>query len=121
MQMTVRSITYVEIPANDPSAAAKFYSTLFGWNTELTPEMDYYSFRTGDKLGGGFPKVGEMATAGDVILYLESTNINDDLRRIEGLGGKMVVPKTEIPSMGYWAIFTDPTGNRIGLFEQTGQ
>jgi predicted enzyme related to lactoylglutathione lyase len=26
------------------------------------------------------------------------------------------VPKTEIPGMGWYAIFSDPTGNRIGLF-----
>ena len=114
--MAMRSIVHIEIPANDPPATARFYSTLFGWETEQMPQMEYYGFQSGNT-PGGFPKTGQMATAGEVILYLESSNIDDDLQRIEGMGGHMVVPRTEIPSMGYFAIFTDPTGNKVGLFE----
>jgi uncharacterized protein len=114
--MAMRSIVHVEIPANDPAATARFYTTLFGLAAEVDEQMNYTSFRAGNT-GGGFPKVGEMATAGEVIVYLDSPSINEDLSKIEGLGGCTIVPKTEIPGMGYFAIFTDPTGNKVGLFE----
>jgi predicted enzyme related to lactoylglutathione lyase len=31
------------------------------------------------------------------------------------------MPKTEIPGIGWWGMFTDPTGNKIGLFTDTSQ
>ena len=51
------------------------------------PQMDYYGFRMGST-GGGFPKVGEMATAGEVVIYLESADINEDLQKISGRHGR---------------------------------
>ena len=114
--MAMRSIAHIEIPAGDPAAAGKFYSTLFGWETESMPGMDYEGFRTGTVVGG-FPRVGPMATAGEVVLYIESAGIDEDLRRIEAEGGHAIVPRSEIPGMGHFAIFTDPTGNKVGLFE----
>jgi predicted enzyme related to lactoylglutathione lyase len=27
-----------------------------------------------------------------------------------------VVPKTEIPGIGWFGVFTDPTGNKVGLY-----
>ena len=107
---------HVEIPAEDRAALADFYNELFGWDFEHIPEpMNYTTFRTGS-IGGGFPDVGEMYEPGDVLVYLESNDIEDDLRRIEGRGGQTVMPNTEIPGMGWFAIFTDPTGNKLALF-----
>ncbi|MBV9707198.1 MAG: VOC family protein, partial [Chloroflexi bacterium] len=41
------------------------------------------------------------------------------LAKVEELGGKTVRSKTEIPNTGWFAIFTDPTGNTIALFTNT--
>jgi uncharacterized protein len=38
----------------------------------------------------------------------------------ESLGGKILMPKTEIPHVGWWAAFADPTGNRIALYTSMG-
>jgi predicted enzyme related to lactoylglutathione lyase len=51
------------------------------------------------------------------IVYL---NGGDDLQevasKIEANGGKIIVPKTEIgPEMGFYAMFSDSEGNRLGL------
>jgi predicted enzyme related to lactoylglutathione lyase len=45
-----------------------------------------------------------------------SEDIDADLRKAESLGGTTVVPKTEIPQVGWFAIFKDPSGNKVGLF-----
>ena len=37
--------------------------------------------------------------------------------KVVKLGGQIVVPKMEIPGMGWWALALDPEGNQIGLFE----
>ena len=39
--------------------------------------------------------------------------------RIEGAGGKVVMPKTQItPEIGYMAFFMDTEGNKVGLHSQ---
>ncbi len=114
--MAKRSIVHIEIPAADQHSAARFYADLFGWETQPVPEMDYTTFASGN-VGGGFPTAGTMAQAGEVLVYLSSDDIDADLRKIESMGGKTVTPKMEIPNTGWFAIFTDPTGNKIGLFK----
>jgi len=44
-------------------------------------------------------------------------NIEATLAKIKAHGGTTAVPKTEIPGMGWFAIFNDPTGNMIGLYQ----
>lgn len=108
---------HIEFAANDPQAAARFYFDLFGWKTEFMQPMDYVTFESQPGLGGGFPKVdGKIINAGDVYIYIATDDIEATLTKIESLGGKTLVPKTEIPNMGWFALFTDPTGNRVGLY-----
>lgn len=44
-------------------------------------------------------------------------SVSDYADKVQQLGGMMVVPKTAIPRMGYFAVALDPEGNPIGLFE----
>jgi predicted enzyme related to lactoylglutathione lyase/ferritin-like metal-binding protein YciE/predicted ester cyclase len=117
-----RSIVHIEIPAADRRLTASFYNELFGWEYEHMDESMSYTTFTGGNLGGGFPDVNEMNPAGEVLFYVESDDIESDLRRVESLGGDTVVPRTEIPGYGYFAIVSDPTGNPFGLYytEQPG-
>ena len=67
--------------------------------------------------GGAFPKVDdEMYKPGDVLLYVATQDIEATLSKAESLGAKVLVPKTEIPGIGWYAIFTDPAGARMALF-----
>jgi predicted enzyme related to lactoylglutathione lyase len=81
------------------------------------PDGDYVCFEAPPGPGGGFPKVdGELIKPGDVLVYVATDDIDATLAKAEALGGKTLVPKTEIPGMGWWALFSDPTGNCVGLF-----
>jgi predicted enzyme related to lactoylglutathione lyase len=113
--MSDRSIVHIELSANNREKAAEFYSKLFGWEVQQIPEMNYATFSTTGDLGGGFNPVSEDNPAGTVIAYVNSEDIEADLTKIESLGGKRLVPKTEIPTVGWFAMFADPTGNKVGL------
>ncbi|HEX4202864.1 MAG TPA: WYL domain-containing protein [Ktedonobacteraceae bacterium] len=64
----------------------------------------------------GFPGPSEPTYQPDrLLVYLTTDDIDATLAAIEAHGGKTVVSKTEIPHVGWWAIFTDPAGNHIGL------
>ena|SRR5579864_5249362 len=118
--MAAHPIVHVELSATDPQAASQFYKDIFDWQITVAPEFDYHMFQAEGGPGGGFVKVGSpsdgVSKVGDVLIYLGSDDIDADLRKVEARGGKTVTPKMEIPQTGWFGVFTDPSGNRIGLF-----
>ena len=49
--------------------------------------------------------------------YISVESVEEYSKKIEALGGKIVVPKMEIPGLGWWAIALDPEGNHFGILE----
>jgi len=80
------------------------------------PEMNYTMWEDGSGSGGGFPQVSEENPAGQVLVYIASDDIDADLQHVEKLGGKVLREKTEIPGMGWFGVFQDPTGNVLALY-----
>jgi predicted enzyme related to lactoylglutathione lyase len=119
--MSTRNIVHVEIPAANMEATSKFYQKLFDWKTLHIPEMNYTLWDNGKGSAGGFPAVSDQNPAGQVIVYIDSKDIDADLKKVEKLGGKVLMPKTEIPQTGWFGIFQDPTGNVIGLYTNMGE
>jgi predicted enzyme related to lactoylglutathione lyase len=116
--MASHPIVHIEFPAANSAAAGSFYAELFGWRVRQRPELGGYAYFEADGgLGGGFPQVdGQMVTPGNVLVYVGTDDIEATLARAEQLGGSRVVPKTKIPPLGWFAVFADPTGNRVALF-----
>jgi len=109
-------IVHIELSAADRQAAARFYADIFGWQTQDFPEMNYTTFSTGEgSVGGGLNPVQEGNPAGTVVPYIQTDDIDATLAKIEARGGQTVVPKMEIPGVGFIAHFSDPTGNRMAL------
>lgn len=116
--MANHPVVHLEIPANDPQAAGKFYSELFDWKLELDPTFNYLQFDAGSGPSGAFVQIGgeSDAKAGEMLVYFGTDDIDASLAKVEALGGKIVTPKMEIPGTGWFAVFTDPTGNRAALY-----
>jgi predicted enzyme related to lactoylglutathione lyase len=116
--MAAHPIVHVELSAIDPKAASQYYQDIFGWQITVAPEFDYHMFQAEGGPGGGFVNIGGEAgtKAGDVLVYIASDDIEADLRKVEAKGGKTVTPKMEIPQTGWFGVFTDPSGNKIGLY-----
>ncbi len=117
-------VSIVEIPTSDFSRAIAFYEAILDINIEKV-EMDGVQM-------GLFPNDGEgvfvhlihgsdyKPSSDGAIIYL---NTGSDLQavadRIEANGGEILMPKTEIgPEMGYYALFADTEGNRLGLHSE---
>jgi predicted enzyme related to lactoylglutathione lyase len=49
--------------------------------------------------------------------YIWVESVDEYSKKIEKLGGKIKVPKMEIPSLRWWALGLDPEGNIFGLLE----
>ena len=116
-RMANHPIVHVEFATTDREASGKFYSELFGWNVQQFPEMQYAMFSAEGGPGGGFATVdGQMINQGEVSVYVGTDDIDASLAKANELGGKTVVPKTEIPGYGNFAFFLDPSGTKVGLF-----
>ncbi|MEJ7643114.1 MAG: VOC family protein [Chryseolinea sp.] len=114
-------ISIVEIPTEDFTRAVGFYQSILNVAIE---EVDMGGVRM-----GVLPSVEETVNVVLVkgedykpsfhgpLIYL---NAGDDmepiLKKIQSNGGEVIVPKTEIsPDMGFFALFTDTEGNKLGL------
>jgi predicted enzyme related to lactoylglutathione lyase len=111
------TLVHFEIPADDIDRARNFYSGLFGWEINAIPDMDYWLITTsGEKaVGGGMMK--RQNPEQSITNYIDVPSVDDYAAKIEALGGKVVMPKTAVPGMGYFLMFMDPENNPLGIWE----
>ena len=114
--MPKRNVVHIEIPAADVAKAGQFYKDLFGWEIQDVPEMNYTMWDAGDGSAGGFNPLGPEIKPGDVLIYVNSEDIESDLKQAKSLGGTITHEKAEIPGAGWYGMFRDPTGNVIALY-----
>lgn len=114
--MSEHPIVHVELSAVAGREAGKFYEQVFGWQISVDDPSGYVMFQAEGGPPGGFVEVSPDNPAGTVVPYLQTDDIEGDLKRIEAAGGKTLQPKTEISGTGWFAHFSDPAGNRMGLF-----
>jgi uncharacterized protein len=114
-------VSIIEIPVTDFSRSVKFYQTILGVTIE--------EVNMGETQMGVLPGDGNMVnvvlakgkdyktTTDGVVVYLNAGHdLQPTLEKIEKNGGQVVVPKTQIsPEMGYFALFIDSEGNKLGL------
>ena len=119
-------VVHFEIPADDVDRAKEFYRSIFGWQLQDMPEMNYTIVQTTavdeqqmptepGAINGGLMK--RSADTPAPVLTVDVESIDDSLKHIEAAGGSTVKPRTEIPGMGAFAYFKDPEGNTLGLWE----
>jgi hypothetical protein len=119
------TIQHFEIPADDVERAIKFYKGVFDWTMQKLgnpqdPSKDYWFFDTKDEngnkgIGGGLMK--RQAPEHTVTNYITVRSVDDYASKIEEAGGKVIMPKTEIPDMGFIIVFLDTENNMFGLYE----
>jgi predicted enzyme related to lactoylglutathione lyase len=114
-------ISIVEIPATDFARAVSFYQTVLGVRIEEM-EMD------GNQMGVVPNDPGTVnlvivkgpdytPTSDGAVLYINAGHdLQTSLDKVSQSGGQVLVPKTLIsPEMGYFALFLDTEGNKLGL------
>ncbi|MFV0535659.1 MAG: VOC family protein [Cumulibacter sp.] len=110
-------ITHTEIPVNDMNLAKTFYAELFGWSIAGPPGFeDYPMWRAPNQIsGGGLTQREENFLCPRS--YVEVDSIDETLAKVRENGGAVVMEKTPISERSWSAVFSDPDGNHIGLYE----
>ena len=120
-------VVHFEIPANNVEKLSEFYKKLFGWTFEkmsMGAAGDYWVIQTkaeieGPGANGGMLK--KMYPDHKPVNYVLVESVDEFSKKIQSLGGKIIVPKTPIPNMGAFAVGLDPEGNPVGIFEAIGE
>lgn len=117
------AINWFDIPVADFDRAKTFYETIFGiqlfvpegpQETAMFP-ADWENGEIGGSISAGDDFV--PSDKGTTVFLNGGEDLSSVLAKVEGAGGKVIMPKTEIPmeGAGYMALFLDTEGNKIGL------
>ena len=109
-------ISYLRIPSADPKRTVAFYEAVFGWKVDADREDPSFEDGTGHVIGHIH---ADMEVAGDAgirpYVYVES--VEDALEKVRANGGSVVTapyPEGDLTA----AVFSDPAGNVLGVWQR---
>ena len=112
-----------ELMTKDAGAAKTFYAALFGWkmsDMDMGPGGTYTVLKRGDKDVGGLmqirPDMGPLPS--HWLAYVDVPNVDAATKKAGELGARVHVPGMDIPGMGRFGVFEDPTGATLAVFQR---
>ncbi len=105
---------WTELMTTDVEAAKRFYTGIFGWETEDYPMegMVYTVLKIdGEPVGGIMatpPECQGMPPAWST--YVTVNDVDATARQVEQLGGKILRPPSDIPEIGRFCVVQDAQG-----------
>jgi len=114
------ALCWSELDTNDTGAAGRFYTQLFGWTAKESPE--YTEFHRGGTPIGGMMRIpkewGEVPP--NWLPYFAVTDCDATAATAGELGGSAMVPPTDIPDVGRFAVLRDPQGAVFAVVKLSG-
>ena len=111
------TLCHFELMASDVEQAKKFYGAVLDWQFDNESMPGYALVNPGQEPSGAlFAKPSEAPTP-CMNIYFNVKDIDATLAKAEENGGETLVPKTEIPGTGHFAMFTDPEGIVVGIMK----
>ncbi|HLV81570.1 MAG TPA: VOC family protein [Chthonomonadaceae bacterium] len=107
-------VVHFEIGCQDKARAARFYSDLFGWQTQPAGPATLIDTGNANGINGHFTALGHEPSR-YVLVYIQVDDLAPYLERAETLGGGIVVPPVQLPDGRRFAWLSDPEGNTLGL------
>ena len=110
-------ICHLEIPADQAEPLVSFYGELFAWKFQkLDGPMDYY-IAAHDEGDAGPAIMARQHPQQTPIFYVAVDSIDAALDKAGKLGATVLVPKSPVPAMGWFAVLMDPQKNQFGLWQ----
>lgn len=111
--------SWVDVACPDLEAGRAFYSALFGWDIpEGPPEAGGYAVATlkGRTVAGVGPQMNPMAPPAWTN-YINVASADATAEAITANGGTMFMAPMDVMDVGRMAVFADPTGAVLGLWQ----
>ena len=111
------ALVWTELLTRDPAAARPFYTQLFGWkpnDMDMGEGGTYTVFERDAKKGAGgmmtMPKQMPAQVPSHWLPYFHVLDCDATAAKTTELGGKVMMPPTDIPNVGRFATLADPQG-----------
>jgi predicted enzyme related to lactoylglutathione lyase len=112
-------ICYIQIPTQDVARSVAFYQSVFGWKTRRRSGGEMaFDDGTGDVSGAWVTGRPPSSTPG-LVIYVMVDDIVAASDAVGASGGKIVQPM-EPGAREMAALFADPDGNVLGLYQEPG-
>jgi len=111
--------SWVDLGTPDIDATVAFYSGLFGWQIEEGPPEagGYRMCMLGDKpVAGMGPLMGEGQPSA-WSTYVSVADADATAKAVDAAGGMTFVPPMDVLTVGRMAVFADPTGAAISIWQ----
>ncbi len=112
-------VEHLEYASRDPVATRKFLEKVFRWRFTALDEGAYALH--GEREGADGTTVGIRGLRGEEppcsVGFVTVADLDAALRAAEGAGGRILVPKTEVPGLGWSAICLAPGEVVQGIFQ----
>ena len=105
-------IVFFDIAGDDDQSLRDFYARVFDWPCG---EPGPFTPGNAQQLGAHIRKDPK-----ETVLYVGVDDVAATLTEITDAGGKIDVPRYEVPGVAILGLFLDPAGNRMGLVEMIG-
>jgi predicted enzyme related to lactoylglutathione lyase len=112
-------ICYIEIPAIDVAESAQFYQQVFGWHTRQRSDGSTAFDDTVGGVSGTWVLGRPPATDPGLIVSIMVASAATTIEAIITAGGAIVQPVNPVDQEVY-ALFRDPAGNVLGIYQQAG-
>ncbi|PKL84857.1 MAG: glyoxalase [Ignavibacteriae bacterium HGW-Ignavibacteriae-1] len=113
-------VVHFEIPCDRPAKTMKFFEEVFSWNFQQFGEDEYWFAVSGDSSTPGIN--GAVMAKKDpkqpMVNSIVVESIDETAEKIVSSGGQIVLPKMEVPGVGWLCYFTDPDGNIHGIWQE---
>ena len=117
--------SWAELATTDVEGAKQFYTSLLGWSTELAPVegMSYTLAKVGEERVAGI--MSNQCQGGEIKpqwgIYITVDDVDATARKAEELGGKVLIPPTDIPKVGRFSVLMDPQGVMFSVLTPAAQ
>jgi uncharacterized protein len=120
----VARVIHFEIPADDPERAVAFYRKVFGWTIDKWGgPANYLLVATGEEkelgINGAITEKSETVPATNNTISVPS--FDEAVKKITQAGGKILMPKMAVPSVGYMTYCKETEGNVFGIMQIDSQ
>jgi hypothetical protein len=111
-----------ELLTNDTAGAAAFYPKVVPWRNAPSSMPGYTIWMAGQTQIGGLMALPAEAgsTPPHWLIYVGTPNVDSTCSQAQGLGARIVKPPGDIPSVGRFAVLSDPQGATFAVFTPGG-
>jgi uncharacterized protein len=114
------NLSFFAVHADDLPRAQRFYESVFGWKFQSWGPPGFFLIATGDKddpgIQGALQKRHEVVPGERINGYectISVADIDATAVAVTANGGRIILPKCEIPTVGWLIKVQDPEGNTV--------